>query len=131
MSQHLLVIVGHLGSDPELRYTPNGTAVTNLNIATNRQWKDQQGEDHKETCWFKCATWGAQAETCAKYLKKGRLVYVEAQLRPDENGNPSVFEKKDGTYGSSYEANARVVRFLTSGNGGGAAEAETEEEVPF
>ena len=119
---HTVIIVGNLGRDPELRYASNGNAVTSLSVASNRTYT-KNDEKVKETTWFKVSVWGKQAESCSQYLKKGSSVLVEGELRPDENGNPKIFEKSDGTHGSSYEVNARTVRFLSGGN--------KEQEIPF
>lgn len=77
-------IIGNLGRDPEMRYTPSGTPVTNLSVATNRTYKDTNGQPVKETTWFKVAGFGKQAENCAQYLQKGRMVLCEGRLIPDK-----------------------------------------------
>lgn len=120
---HTIIIVGNLGRDPEMRYTPNGQAVTNLNVATSRQYTDTGGQQVKETIWFRISVWGKQAETCNQYLKKGSKVLVEGRLIPDPStGGPRVFKRQDGTSGSSFEVNASTVRFLSS-------KGETEESA--
>ena len=101
-----ITIVGHLGRDPEMRYTPKGEAVTDFSIAASRK-KD-------ETIWFKVSVWGAQAEACNQYLKKGSKALVIGRLLADESGNPKTFQRKDGTTGSSFEVSADKVRFLDS-----------------
>jgi single-strand DNA-binding protein len=120
---HTLIIVGNLGKDPEMRYTPSGQAVTSFNVATNRQYTGSDGNLVKETIWFRVSVWGKQAETCSQYLKKGSKVLVEGRLTPDPNtGGPRVWSRQDGTSGSSFEVNANTVRFLSSrgeGEGGG------------
>ena len=68
------IIVGNLGTDPEMRYMPDGTAVANFSVATNRKWKDAAGEQVEEVCWFRVSVWGVQAEACNEYLEKGRSV---------------------------------------------------------
>lgn len=128
---HLLTIVGNLGNDPELRYTPSGTPVTTLNVATNRNYSNSAGEDVQETIWWRVAAWNKLAETCTKYLKKGRKVLIEANIRPSEDGNPRVYEKNDGSWGASYEATARVVKFLDPAPEGSGEAAGDDEEVPF
>jgi hypothetical protein len=71
-----LIIVGNLGKDPEMRYAPNGDAVTNLNVATNRKYTDKGGQVVKETTWFRVSVWGKQAEACNTYLKKKVLRFL-------------------------------------------------------
>ena len=118
---HTIIIVGNLGRDPEMRYTPSGQAVTNFNVATSRQYTGNNGETVKETIWFRISTWGKQAETCNQYLKKGSKVLVEGRLTPDmSTGGPRVYSRQDGTHGASFEVNASTVRFLSS-------RAESEE----
>ena len=137
MSFHTIIIVGNLGRDPEMRYAPNGNAVTSLSVASNRQYTDSSGQKVKETTWFRVSVWGKQAESVNTYLQKGSSVLVEGELRPDkETGNPRTFTRSDGSTGTSYEVNARTVRFLSSKNttadslsnsGSGVA----DEEIPF
>ena len=137
MSFHTIIIVGNLRRDPEMRYAPNGNAVTSLSVASNRQYTDSSGQKVKETTWFRVSVWGKQAESVNTYLQKGSSVLVEGELRPDkETGNPRTFTRSDGSIGTSYEVNARTVRFLStknttadslSGSSGGVA----DEEIPF
>ena len=103
-----LVIVGNLGSDPEMRYTQSGQAVTSFSVATNRRYNDKD-----ETTWFRVSVWGNQAEACNKYLEKGRKVLVEGRLTPDENGGPRVWEDKSGNARASFEISATTVQFLS------------------
>jgi single-strand DNA-binding protein len=126
---HKVVLVGNLGRDPELRYTPSGQAVCNLNVATNRAYTKSDGDTVEETVWFRVTAWGRLAETSAQYLYKGRQVLVEGRLTPDENGNPKIWERADGSPGASFEVNAQNIRFLGS-NANGAGATEEEEEVP-
>ena len=87
MSYQRILLVGNLGNDPEMRYTPGGAAVTNFNMATNEEWNDKQtGQRQKRTTWWRISVWGAQAEACNQYLAKGRQVLVDGQVVPDENG---------------------------------------------
>lgn len=135
---HKVILVGNLGRDPEMRYTPSGQAVTNLSVATNRTYTDSSGNQVKETVWFRVAVWGKQAESCHQYLRKGRPVLVEGRLTPDENGNPRIWTAQDGTPRASYEVTAQTVRFLggreeagllgEEGEMGGPA---AEDEIPF
>ena len=128
---HKVLIVGHLGRDPEMRYTPSGAAVTNFSVATTRKWKNQDGSDGEETVWIRVTAWRQLAELCNQYLSKGRLVLVEGILKPGENGGPRVYQRADGSWGAQYEINANTVRFL--GGRGDRAEGlgpEEEEEPP-
>lgn len=126
-----VTIIGNLGADPEMRYMPDGTAVTNFSVATNRTWNDRDGEKHEETTWWRVSAWGKQAEVCHQYLKKGRQVLVEGRMRPDENGGPRVWTSNDGTPRASFEVTADIVKFLQ----GMASEPNDgfgeEDEIPF
>lgn len=137
---HTIIIVGNLGKDPEMRYTPTGQAVTSFSVATSRQYPGKDGAMVKETIWFRVSAWGKQAETCNQYLKKGSKVLVEGRLQPDAaTGGPRTYTRQDGTSGASYDVTAGTVRFLTSraegGEGGEGHEmAEPgggEDEIPF
>ena len=81
MSLNKAMIIGNLGRDPEMRYTPNGQAVTQFTVAVNRNYKDGAGEWVEETEWFRVVAWGPLAERTAEYLRKGRKVYVEGRLQ--------------------------------------------------
>lgn len=139
---HRIILVGNLGRDPEMRYTPSGQAVTNLSVATNRKYTTSNGEQVEETVWFRVSVWGRQAETVNQYLTKGRQVLVEGRLVPDENGNPRIWNRQDGTPAASFEVNAMSVRFLGGrGDLGGGSDSddmgafagapESEDEIPF
>ena len=84
MSFNKITIVGNLGRDPELRYTPQGTPVCSFTVATNERRKDRAGEMQDSTTWFRVTLWGRQAETASQYLTKGRPVYIEGRLRVEE-----------------------------------------------
>ena len=131
-----LTIVGNLGRDPEMRYLPDGTAVTNLNVACNRKWTGGDGATQEQTIWYRISVWGKQAEACNQYLEKGRQVLVEGLLTPDkETGSPRVFTRQDGTAGASFEVRANLVKFLNGGAGNSnhsAVPAEpVEDDIPF
>ncbi|MCF6278651.1 MAG: single-stranded DNA-binding protein [Anaerolineales bacterium] len=112
-----LTIVGNLGNDPEMRYTPSGQAVTNLSIATNHQYTANSGERVKETTWFRVSVWGKQAEACNQYLKKGSKVLVEGRMTADPaTGGPRIWTANDGSPRASFEVTAQTVRFLSSRN---------------
>src|SRR5574342_662129 len=117
---HTLIIVGNLGKDPEMRYTPSGQAVTSFPVASNRKYTSSNGEQVNETIWFRVSAWGKQAEVCNQYVKKGSKVLVEGRLTPDPNtGGPRIWQKQDGSSGASFEVTASTVRFLSSRNEGG------------
>lgn len=117
-----LMIVGNLGQDPEMRFMPDGQAVTNFSVAVNRRWKDREtGEAQEEVTWFRISVWGRQAEAANQYLRKGRQVLVEGRLRPDPHtGGPRLWTRNDGTVGASFEITADRVQFL-GGNGNGGS----------
>ena len=83
-SVNKVILIGNLGQDPEARFTPQGTAVTNLSVATNESWKDQSGEVQERTEWHRVVMYGRMAETADKYMKKGQMVYVEGRLHTQE-----------------------------------------------
>lgn len=135
---HTIIIAGNLGRDPEMRYTPNGQAVTNFNVAVNDNYTNSQGEKVERTIWFRVSTWGKQAEICNQYLKKGRKVLVEGRLVADQaSGGPRVYTRQDGSSGSSFEVSASTVRFLSSrgddssGETTPGAPADMEDDIPF
>jgi single-strand DNA-binding protein len=110
-----ILIVGNLGRDPEMRYTPSGQAVTNFSVATNRQYTASDGQQVKETVWFRVSAWGRQAETCNQYLKRGSRVLIEGRLTADPaTGGPRIWTKQDGSPGASFEISAGTVRFLST-----------------
>lgn len=134
-----MIIVGNVGRDPEMRYTPSGQPVTSFSVATNRQYSTNGGEKVKETTWFRVSTWGNQAEACNQYLKKGAKVLVEGRLTPDkETGGPRVWTAQDGTPKASFEVTASTVRFLSSRDDGNTAHSDgsdfvgaPEDDIPF
>ena len=91
MSLNKCMVIGNLGKDPEMRYTPSGQAVTQVSVASNRNYKDGDGEWQSETEWFRVVIWGEQAERFAEYLRKGHKVYVEGRIQTrqweDQTGN--------------------------------------------
>ena len=141
---HTIIIEGNVGKDPEMRYTPSGQAVTSFSVATSRQYTAGNGEQVKETIWFRVSTWGKTAEVCNQYVKKGSKVLVEGRLTPYKNtGSPRIYTKQDGSAGTSFEVTASTVRFLSSrgetheggpvAGGGGMemAELPPEDDIPF
>ncbi len=132
MSFHTLILVGRLGQDPEMRYLPNGQAVTNFSVASDRTYKNANGEQVKVTTWFRVAVWGKQAESCNQYLNKGSMVLIEGSLNPDkETGRPRIWTSADGRSGTSYEVNAQTVRFLsTRGSSSNAPDESDDSGMP-
>ena len=120
-----IIIIGNLGSNPEQRFTPAGDPVTTFSVATSRRYGEKD-----ETTWFRVSVWGKQAESCNTYLSKGSKVLVEGRLRPDANGNPTVFQRKDGTWGASYDVTAENVRFL-DGKARDDVDDSYSADVPF
>lgn len=139
MSYHTIIIVGYIGKDPEMRYTPAGQAVTNFSIAANRQYTSSGGEQVKETIWFRVSVWGKTAENCNQYLHKGSLVLVEGRLVCDpKTGSPRLYTRQDGSPGTAFEVSANTVRFLSGReeesaveNTGNGPDHQPEEESPF
>lgn len=126
MSFNKIIIVGNLGRDPELRYTPQGTAVCNFSIATNEKRRDKAGEMQDVTTWFKVTLWGKQAEVAAKYLTKGSSVYVEGRLRVEE------WTDRDGNNRQTLDVNGSDIQFLSGGTRGeGGYERESPGEAEF
>lgn len=124
---HTIILVGNLGRDPEMRYTPTGQAVTSFNVATNRQGQNADGSPFKETIWFRVSVWGKSAENCNQYLRKGSRVLIEGRLVPDQTtGGPRIWKRNDGTPAASFELRASTVRFLTA-RGEDETYAATEE----
>ena len=105
-----LPIIGHLGRDPEMRFTPSGKPVTNFSVAVNRQYTGGNGETVKETYWFKCTAWDKQAEICNQYLQKGRAVFVEGILQSRS------WETGDGQKRSTIDVRAERIQFLGGGS---------------
>jgi single-strand DNA-binding protein len=112
-SVNKVILVGNLGADPELKYTPSNRPVCNLSLATNEVFKDKSGQRQERTEWHRVTVWGDQAENCAKYLAKGRAVYAEGRLQTRS------WDDKDGKKRYSTEVVADRVVFLGSGDGGG------------
>jgi len=127
------ILIGRLGKDPEVRYTPDGTMVTNFNLATDEQWKDKNGEKVQKTEWHRIVTFGKLAEICGNYLVKGKQVYIEGRIQT------RGWEDKDGVKRYTTEIIASDMKMLDS-KGQGKAEvpvaeavsgSRPEEDVPF
>jgi single-strand DNA-binding protein len=117
MSLNKCMIIGNLGRDPEMRYTPSGQAVTQFTVATNRRWRDQQDEWQEETEWFRVVVWGQQAERTAERLRKGAKVYVEGRIQTRQ------WEDQSGQKRYTTELVANQVTSLER--------RERDDEAPF
>ncbi|CAD7770685.1 Single-stranded DNA-binding protein [Candidatus Methanoperedenaceae archaeon GB37] len=113
-----VILIGHLGADPELRYTPNGTPVANFRIATTERWTNKQGERTEFTEWHRIVAWGKLGEFCGQYLNKGKQIYIEGRLRTRS------WEDRDGKKQWTTEIIAQRLQLL------GKPEKPSEEEVP-
>jgi single-strand DNA-binding protein len=109
MSVNTCQLIGHLGADPDLRYTGTGTAVCEMRLATTEQWKDRDGKKQEKTSWHRIIVWTG-AENCAKYLRKGRQIFVAGRIQYREY-------EKDGVKKYITEIVAHDVQFLSSGKG--------------
>ncbi len=133
-SVNKMIIIGNLGSEPEMRFTPNGNPVTSFSVATNWRYTTGQGERKEETQWFTVVTWNKLAEQCNQFLTKGRLVYAEGRLRMHS------WDGQDGQKHFRNEIIANKVTFLDKQAAAPLTEEKTEEaesgelepeEVPF
>ena len=129
-----VTLIGNLGRDPELKFTPQGNAVCKLSVATTEKWRDQQGKPQERTTWHNVVVWGKQAEACEQYLSKGKQVFIEGRI------DNRSYDDKDGNKKYITEIVAQNVRFLGGGQrgeaqgGGGSVDAPTggdEDEIPF
>ena len=138
MSVNKVILVGRLGKDPEVRYSNNGNAITNFNLATSRVYKNKQGEKVDETEWHRCVSFGRTAEVCGEYLHKGSLIYVEGRLQTRD------WEDKDGNKRWTTEIIIDNMRMLGSKNDTGGSSGESsgnpfdkgpsdipDDDVPF
>ena len=132
-SLNKILLIGNVGGDPEMRFTPSGVAVTTFSLATNRNITQPDGSIKKETEWFRITAWRKQAESCNQFLTKGKLVYVEGSLRT------RTWDGKDGQKHTSLEVNADRVLFIDKQgavplppDAGPAIEGDIEpEDIPF
>ena len=126
-SLNKIILIGNAGSDPEMRYTPNGKAVTSFRMATNHRYTGANGERREETEWFRVSVWGKQAESCNQFLSKGKQVYVEGRLHSRN------WEGQDGQMRTSLEVSANRVLFLERATTASfPEEGEVEpEDLPF
>lgn len=132
-----VILIGNLGAKPELKYLPSGQAVCELRLATNEKWKDKDEKTQERTEWHRVVVWGKQGENCAKYLDKGRPVYVEGRLQTRSWDDKTSGEKRYMT-----EIVAQSVQFLggregggssrtSSSPGGGDAPPPGDDDIPF
>ena len=112
-SVNKVILVGNLGRDAELRYTPGGAAVATLNLATTEVWNDKQGQKQEKTEWHRIVVWGKQAESLQEYLTKGKQIYVEGRLQTRQ------WDDKDGNKKYTTEIKADRITLLGGGGGGG------------
>jgi single-strand DNA-binding protein len=108
-----VILIGHLGADPDMRYTPSGAGVCELRLATSESWKDKNGQRQERTEWHRIVVWGKTAEICAKYLAKGRQVFIEGRIQTRS------YDDKEGQKRYITEIIANDVQFLSSGRDGG------------
>ncbi len=113
MSVNKVILVGRLGQNPEVRYTPSGAAVANFSVATNESWTDKSGQKQERTEWHRVVVWGKLAELCANYLQKGRQAYIEGRLQTRQ------WQDKDGQTKYTTEIQAQTVQFLGGNAGAG------------
>lgn len=125
-----VILIGHLGADPDMRYTPSGAGVCELRVATSESWKDKNGQRQERTEWHRVVVWGKTAEICAKYLTKGRQVYVEGRIQT------RTYDDKEGVKRYMTEVIANDVQFLSGGGergagaGGGGARRGADDGPP-
>lgn len=125
-----ITLIGNLGSDPEMRYTPSGVAVASFNLAVNRSWTGQDGQRQDKTTWFRVSVWNRQAETVTQYMHKGSRVLVVGEVE-----EARAFTDKAGNNRASIEVKAQSVRFMDSKNANGdptnSVNTANEEPMPF
>lgn len=115
-SVNKVILVGNLGRDPELKYTPNGTAMANFTLATNEKWKDKEGKEQEATEWHRIVVFGKLAEICGEYLHKGRQIYLEGKIRS------RTYKDREGVEKTVYEIRAENMVMLGRGEGGPRSE---------
>lgn len=122
-SVNKVILLGNLGTDPEIRFTQGGAAVGNFSLATNEKWKNKNGQDEERTEWHRVVVWGKLAELCKEYLAKGRSVYVEGSLQTRK------WEDKQGQTRYTTEVKAQTIQFL--GAGGKDRSASSDDSSNF
>ena len=134
--KHITLIIGNVGRDAEMRFTPSGKAVTNFPVAVNEKYTTGDGEQVKKTIWYRVTVWGRSAEACNQYVKKGMLVHVEGRLQAGSNGNPRIWTDDSGAAHTNFELNASDVKFLSKSGDGQSGHEQAgpdvdDEEMPF
>ncbi|MBI1749735.1 MAG: single-stranded DNA-binding protein [Acidobacteria bacterium] len=125
MSVNKVILVGRLGRDPESRFTASGQAVCNFSLATDRSYKDRNGQTQKQTEWHKIVVWSKLAEICQKYLKKGSQIFIEGRIQSRQ------WEDQQGQKRTAFEIVANEMRMLGSrGEASAAAHSGEETEAP-
>ncbi len=122
-----VILVGNLGADPDMRYTPSGQGVCELRVATSESWNDKNGQRQERVEWHRIVVWGKRAEVCSKYLAKGRQVYVEGRIQT------RTYDDKDGNKRYITEVIANDVQFLGGGGkgeGGGSGGSRARDDGP-
>lgn len=122
MSVNKVIILGRLGQDPELKYTPSGAGVCNFSLATSENWTDKSGQKQERTEWHRIVVWGKLAELCHQYLSKGRQAYVEGRLQTRS------WDDKDGNKRYTTEINASTVQFI-GGSAGTSVERDNSSQM--
>lgn len=123
-SVNKVILVGNLGRDAELRYTPNGAAVATLNLATTETWNDKAGQKQEKTEWHRIVLWGKSAESLSDYLVKGKQIYIEGRLQTRQ------WNDKDGNKRYTTEIRGDRVVLLGGGGNGGGRRQESPRDVP-
>jgi single-strand DNA-binding protein len=126
-SLNKVMLIGHLGKDPELKYTTSGSAIATFSIATNESWKDQEGNLQERTEWHNIVAWKRLAEISHEYLKKGKKVYIEGRIQTRSYDDKNTGAKK---YITEIVANDLIMLDGGSGAGGGASRAPSSHEAP-
>jgi single-strand DNA-binding protein len=121
-SVNKVILVGNLGTDPEIRYTPSGSAVANFSLATKDQWTGKDGQKEEKTEWHKIVAWGRLGEICGEYLKKGSQVYIEGRIQTRS------WEDRDGNKRYTTEIHAFVMQMLGSASKKEGGEAKSPAE---
>jgi len=118
------LLIGRLGADPEVRYTPDGTMVVNFRLATDLQWKDKNGEKIQRTEWHRIVAYGKLAEICSNYLSKGKLIFIEGRIQTRS------WEDKDGVKRSTTEIVASNMQMLDSKGQTRSQDTEVDDHAP-
>jgi single-strand DNA-binding protein len=121
MAINKVILIGNLGQNPEIKYTPNGQAVCNLSIASNEAWTDKNGQKQEKTEWHRVVVFGKLAELCSQYLQKGRQAYIEGKLQTRS------WQDKDNQTRYTTEVVAQSVQFLGGNAGAGAGRAQNND----